>query len=168
MQRRKVIIRKLGGEIIKGYLETMPELKGKKSISILSLIEKVITVPKKEIKALFFVRKFSGDRDYSEVKFFKYQPRIDGLWVHLTFIDSETVEGIISNTSAFLLDDGFFITPADPKSNNRLIYVPKAALKDFRILGMQYSRRHLMEYFQLSYQSKEPQALSRIAHLSRS
>ena len=168
MQRRKVIVRKLSGEIIKGYMETMPELKDRKHISIVSLTEEVITVPKQKIKALFFVRKFSGDREYNEVKFFKNQPRIDGLWVRLTFIDSETVEGIVSNSSRFLLEDGFYMTPGDPKSNNRLIYVPKAALKDFRILGMQYSRQGVLEYLQNSQQSKGTEPLSPIEMVSRS
>jgi len=156
MQRRKVIVRKLGGEIIKGYLETIPQLRDRKDISIVSLTEELITVPKQEIKALFFVRKFSGDKEYSEVKFFKNQPRIDGLWVRVTFIDSETVEGIVSNSCRFLLDDGFYILPADPISNNRLIYVPKAALKDFRILGMQYSKGNLMEHLQKAHQAQKP------------
>lgn len=39
MQRRKVIVRKLGGKIIKGYVETIPERKDKKHISIISLTE---------------------------------------------------------------------------------------------------------------------------------
>ena len=81
MQRRKVIVRKLNGEIIKGHLETIPQLRDRKEVSIVSLTEELITVPKQEIKALFFVRKFSGDKEYSEVKFFQKQPRIDGLWV---------------------------------------------------------------------------------------
>lgn len=50
--------------------------------------------------------------------------------------------------------------PADPKSNNRLVYVPRASLKDFRILGMQYSRGDLLEYFQNSHQSKGTEPLS--------
>jgi hypothetical protein len=166
MQRRKVIVRKLGGEIIKGYLETIPELKDRKPISIVSLTEEVITVSKQEIKALFFVRKFSGDKEYNEVKFFKDQPRIDGLWVRLTFFDNETVEGIVSNSGSFLLEDGFYVIPADPKSNNRLIYVPKAALKDFRILGTQYSKGDLLEYFQSSHHSRGAEPLSPTAFAS--
>ena len=60
MERRKVIIRKLSGEIIKGYLETLPELKARKDISIVSLKEELITVPTPEIKALFLCTKVFG------------------------------------------------------------------------------------------------------------
>jgi hypothetical protein len=162
MERRKVIVRKLNGEIIKGHLETIPQLRGRKEVSIVSLTEELITVPKPEIKALFFVRKFSGDKEYSEVKFFQNQPRIDGLWVRVTFNDGETVEGIVSNSSRFLLEDGFCVIPGDPKSNNQLIYVPKAALRDFKILGMQYSRRGFLEYLENSQQPKESEQLCSI------
>jgi len=168
MQRRKVIVRKLNGETIKGYLETIPQLRDTKEVSIVSLTEELITVPKQEIKALFFVRKFSGDKEYSEVKFFQNQPRIDGLWVRLTFIDGETVEGIVSNSSRLLLEDGFCVIPGDPKSNNRLIYVPKAALRDFRILGMQYSRQGVLEYLQDSQQPKGTESPFSIEVVSRS
>jgi len=168
MQRRKVIVRKLNGETIKGYLETIPQLRDTKEVSIVSLTEELITVAKQEIKALFFVRKFSGDKEYSEVKFFQNQPRIDGLWVRLTFIDGETVEGIVSNSSRLLLEDGFCVIPGDPKSNNRLIYVPKAALRDFRILGMQYSRQGVLEYLQDSQQPKGTESPFSIEVVSRS
>jgi Family of unknown function (DUF6982) len=168
MERRKVIVRKLNGEIIKGYLETIPQLRDTKEVSIVSLTEELIPVPKQEIKALFFVRKFSGDKEYCEVKFFQNQPRIDGLWVRLTFIDGETLEGIVSNSSRFLLEDGFCVIPGDPKSNNRLIYVPKAALKDFRILGMQYSSLGVLEYLQNSQQPKGTEPPSSIEVVTRS
>ena len=68
--KRKVIVRKRNGEIIKGYVDATPEPIGPDSIVILSLTEEIVHVPKNEVKALFFVRKFSGNKDYSEVKFF--------------------------------------------------------------------------------------------------
>jgi len=43
------------------------------------------------------------------------------------------------------------VIPVDPNGNNRLIYVVKCALKEFRILGMHYSKQNLakyMEYFE--------------------
>jgi hypothetical protein len=108
------------------------------------------------MKALFFVRKFSGDQQYSEVKFFAAPPKIDGLWVRLTFYDGEATEGIIANSVRFLSDDGFYVIPLDPNGNNRLIYVVKVALKEFRILGMHYSKRNIAKY--LEYFESLPQA----------
>jgi hypothetical protein len=143
MDKRKVIARKLNGEILKGYMETVPELSGEDNISIISLTEETIKVPKRELKALFFVRKFSGNREYSEIKFFDSQPKIDGLWVRVTFYDNELIEGIVSNSIRFLMEDGFYLKPPDPNSNNRIMYVVKSALKDFTVLGVQYSKGNI-------------------------
>jgi hypothetical protein len=129
-------------------METVPELSGEDNISIISLTEETIKVPKRELKALFFVRKFSGNREYSEIKFFDSQPKIDGLWVRVTFYDNELIEGIVSNSIRFLMEDGFYLKPPDPNSNNRIMYVVKSALKDFTVLGVQYSKGNITEYFE--------------------
>jgi hypothetical protein len=142
MDKRKVVVRKRNGEIVKGYVETGPEpVKAKEEVvTVISLTEEIIKVPKHELKALFFVRKFSGNKDYSELKFFESQPKIDGLWVRLHFFDDEAIEGTVANSMNFLVDDGFYLKPPDPNSNNRLMYVVKSALKDFTMLGVQYAK----------------------------
>jgi len=160
MEKRKVIIRKLNGEIVKGFVEPSmdPASPKENSVTISSLTEEVIHVPKSEIKALFFVRKFSGNKEYSEVKFFESQPRIDGLWVRLYFFDNEAIEGIVANSMNFLMEDGFYLKPPDPNSNNRLMYVVKSALKDFTVLGVQYSKGNIADYYQRFMTSRNPVA----------
>src|SRR5215831_17602078 len=140
MEKRKVIARKTSGEILKGYMEVVPEGHEHSTITLTSLTEQRIEISKRELKALFFVKKFSGNKEYSEIRFFETQPKIDGLWVRVTFYDNETIEGIVSNTIRFLMDDGFYLKPPDPNSNNRFMYVVKEALKDFTVLGVQYSK----------------------------
>ena len=160
MEKRKVIIRKLNGEILKGYADPSldPASAKENSVTISSLTEEVICVPKSEIKALFFVRKFSGNKEYAEVKFFESQPRIDGLWVRLYFFDNEAIEGIVSNSMNFLREDGFYLKPPDPNSNNRLMYVVKSALKDFTVLGVQYSKGNIADYYERFMTSRNPVA----------
>jgi len=157
MEKRKVIIRKLNGEILKGYVEeSLDPVNGKEdSVKITSLTEELIRVPKSDIKALFFVRKFSGNKEYSEVKFFESQPRIDGLWVRVYFFDNEAIEGIVANSMNFLIEDGFYLKPPDPNSNNRLMYVVKSALKDFTVLGVQYSKGNIADYYERFMSSKK-------------
>ena len=138
--RRKVIARKLDGQVIKGYVESIPDLATSEDITFISMTEEMIRIPKAKMKALFFVKNFSGNREYNEVKFFKAQPKVDGLWARLTFYDDESIEGRIANSFHFLVDDGFYLKPPDPQSNNRLIYVLKASLKTFSLLGVQYSK----------------------------
>ena len=144
----------------KGYADqSLDPVNGKESsVTVTSLTEELITVPKSEIKALFFVRKFSGNKEYSEVKFFESQPRIDGLWVRVYFFDNEAIEGIVANSMNFLIEDGFYLKPPDPNSNNRLMYVVKSALKDFTVLGVQYSKGNIADYYERFMNSKNPEA----------
>ena len=159
MDKRKVIIRKVNGEILKGYVEdSLDPVSGKENnITFTSLTEDLIHVPKSDIKALFFVRKFSGNKEYSEVKFFESQPRIDGLWVRVYFFDNEAIEGIVANSINFLIEDGFYLKPPDPNSNNRLMYIVKSALKDFTVLGVQYSKGNIADYYERFISSKNPE-----------
>ena len=159
MEKRKVIIRKLNGEILKGYVEeSLDPVAGKENtVAITSLTDELIRVPKSDIKALFFVRKFSGNKEYSEVKFFESQPRIDGLWVRVYFFDNEAIEGIVANSINFLNEDGFYLKPPDPNSNNRLMYIVKSALKDFTVLGVQYSKGNIADYYERFMSSKNPE-----------
>jgi hypothetical protein len=156
MEKRKVIARKANGQIVKGYVEAPPESVKDDKITLISLTEEIIKIPKRDMKALFFVKKFSGNKEYAEIKFFENQPKIDGLWVRLTFFDDEIIEGIVSNTIQFLLDDGFYLKPPDPNSNNRLMYVVKVALKDFTVLGVQYSKGNIADYYEKLRGPKNP------------
>ena len=156
MEKRKVIARKTNGEILKGYMEVVPEGHEHSTITLTSLTEQRIEISKRELKALFFVKKFSGNKEYSEIRFFETQPKIDGLWVRVTFYDNETIEGIVSNTIRFLMDDGFYLKPPDPNSNNRFMYVVKEALKDFTVLGVQYSKGNITDYYDKQREPKTP------------
>jgi hypothetical protein len=89
-----------------------------------------------DTKALFFVKTFEGRTDYTELKFFERNPQIEGLWIKIRFQDSETTEGIVHNSLPFVMDKGFFLRPPDPHSNNRVVYVMKSYLVDFRVLGI--------------------------------
>lgn len=87
-------------------------------------------------KALFFVKTLEGRSDYVEVKFFERNPQIEGLWIKIKFKDGEVTEGIVHNSLPFVADSGFFLRPPDPQSNNRVVYVVKGFLSNFRILGI--------------------------------
>jgi len=87
-------------------------------------------------KALFFVKTLDGRSDYVEIKFFERNPQIEGLWIKIKFKDGEVTEGIVHNSLPFVADSGFFLRPPDPQSNNRVVYVVKNFLSDFRVLGI--------------------------------
>lgn len=144
--RRKVILRKLDGQIVKGFLDEIPEWSGADNLSIFTITGESLEIPKSEIKALFFVRRFTGNKDHAEVRFFDTHPQIDGLWIRVTFKDGEVLEGIVANNFDFFVQDGFYIKPPDPNTNNRLVYILKSALQDLTILGVQYTKKTLAEF----------------------
>lgn len=89
-----------------------------------------------QVKAVFFVLSFEGNRDYRSVRFYSDGPEIKSIWVEIVFQDDEVIEGYISNSLHHLQDDGFFLIPSTPGSNNQLIYVNKAAIASYRVLGV--------------------------------
>jgi hypothetical protein len=97
----------------------------------------------RDAKAVFFVKTFDGDVRHNALHFHLNVPVVPGLWVRICFTDGEMIEGIISNTGDYVLEDGFFIIPTDPNGNNRLVYVNKWGLKDFHVLGMRNPPKNL-------------------------
>lgn len=100
-------------------------------------------VPTKDAKAVFFVKTFEGDLKHRALHFHEHAPVMQGLWVRVYFHDNEMIEGIVSNTSDYVLQDGFFLMPTDPNGNNRLVYVLKGGLKDFHVLGLRNPSKSL-------------------------
>jgi hypothetical protein len=100
-------------------------------------------VPTRDAKAIFFVKTFEGDLKHRALHFHGHAPVLDGLWVRVYFHDSEMIEGIISNNSDYVLQDGFFLMPTDPNGNNKLVYVLKGRLKDLHVLGLRNPSKSL-------------------------
>lgn len=143
----KVVARLRNGKLVKGYWAgssaafedffQAPEFAISDLIDVEPLgASKRISVPLDSLKALFFVKSFDGKKEYPEVKFFDKTPPIRGLWVRVQFYDNEALEGVIANSIRHLVEPGFFMKPPDPQSNNEIVYVIKASLTDFRILGV--------------------------------
>ncbi len=100
-------------------------------------------VPTKDAKAVFFVKTFEGDLKHRALHFHGHAPVLDALWVRVYFHDGEMIEGIVSNNSDYVLQEGFFLMPTDPNGNNKLVYVLKGKLKDFHVLGLRNPSKSL-------------------------
>lgn len=148
MARLKIVAHLRTGKLLKGYADlplptdnngvvaTVPvSLPKQISVEVLDGGRKH-ALAMSALKALFFVKSFQGNSQYSEIKFFNGEPKIEGLWVHLTFSDNEKTEGIVHNSLAFLTDPGFLMKPPDPNSNNQAVYVLKESLTHFRVVGV--------------------------------
>ena len=80
----------------------------------------------KEIKAIFFVKTFEGNKGYFERKEFIEGDRVLGRRVEVTFIDGEVIRGHTVDYDP--LHIGFFLIPVDPDSNNIQIFVVSNAV----------------------------------------
>jgi hypothetical protein len=142
----KVVAHLTDGSLIKGYLgeaESFDPLSAGLTGNTLPAQIKLdlsnggnTVVDLRQAKALFFVKTLEGRTDYVEVKFFERNPQIEGLWIKIRFKDGEITEGIVHNSLPFVADNGFFLRPPDPHSNNRVVFVVKSFLNDFRVLGI--------------------------------
>jgi Family of unknown function (DUF6982) len=93
------------------------------------------SIAMKDLRAIYFVRDFTGKYEPERKAFFS-RPKLDGLWVRLTFLDRETLEGVVPNDLLSLLDSGVQITPPDLNGEAVRIYVPRSALAELTVLGV--------------------------------
>ena len=133
---KKVYLRRLDRSYIEGYVSPAT-FQRPGGVEILTRSAQATVVPYEQIRALYFVRDFEGPPDGEEEKrVFGSRPKLDGLWVRLTFRDDETYEGVIANDLLAMGDPGVLFSPPDATSNTQRIYVPRAALKEFKVLGV--------------------------------
>lgn len=133
MSANKVVVHYKNGKILKG---TTADFLPKKSLFHLNVggIQSgdVREVFVNDLKAIFFVKDFSGDKQYTEIKGFGNLPG-SGKRVKATFADGESVVGYthIINFG----QPGFFLVPTDPKGNNERIYTVFSSLTRLEIDG---------------------------------
>ena len=137
--RKKVIVRLIDGRLIKGYLEDFSPTDD--AVAIVEQSTQRMTVNVRDLKAIFFVRTFTGDKGHREKKAFTRKPR-GGKRVFLRFKDGETMmgysEGDIPWQRGFFLEskkgNGFFVQPVDEESNNIKVFVVASALDDVAVV----------------------------------
>ena len=127
----KVIARFQNGRLIKGFTRNFFPNKDLFHISPPDSPYGVGTgILMKELKAVFFVRDFTGNPGYGERKSYSRAERPLGKPMEITFLDGEVLVG---STLGYNPDrPGFFIAPADPQSNNLRIYAITSAVERVR------------------------------------
>ena len=84
----------------------------------------------KDLKAVFFVKDFRGNKLYKESR--KFDDAKPGRKIEVTFFDGEKITG---TTQAYNPNNkGFFMFPADPKSNSLRIFVVNWNVRDVKFL----------------------------------
>ena len=121
MQTNKVIARFKDGSIMKG--KTNDFFPNKTSFHLETLGGETHVIAVEQLKAFFLVKDFEGNNNYDE----SYNDEISGAGrkIRVRFSDGES---IIGYTLGYSPDrQGFYMTPADLKSNNERIFVVKSA-----------------------------------------
>jgi hypothetical protein len=130
---QKVVARFRDGKIIKGFTRNFFS---NKDLFHVSPPEnpygegKIIRM--RELKAVFFVRDFKGKPEYRERKKYKAEDSPFGRRVEIRFSDGEVQVGATMGYSLERM--GFFITPADPGSNNTKIFAISTSVESVRRL----------------------------------
>jgi hypothetical protein len=131
MEPIKVVLRYIDGRVLKGFTQNFYPNKDRFH---LFPADKSSDLPKevfiRDLKALFIVRDFIGDPSYDEQKNFSAGEKTLGRRVEVTFQDGEIIVG--STLGYDQKRNGFFIYPADPKSNNIKAYLISSAIKMVR------------------------------------
>jgi hypothetical protein len=73
-------------------------------------------------KAVFFVKSLEGT-SHEDLRFFDHLQPLAALWIRVTYLDGEVIEGIIRNDSTFAFKQHFFL-------------VIKSQLANLQILGL--------------------------------
>lgn len=123
----------LDGSSEPGYLN--PATLGSDSLDLLSPGGEHCSIPLKELKAVCFVREFTGSFE-PERKTFLSRPKLDGLWVHLRFRDGDEMEGVVPNDLLIMLGAGVQLTPPDLHGNVVRMFIPRSALTEMKVLGV--------------------------------
>lgn len=132
MELIKVVVRYMDGRVLKGY--TYDFFPNKSVFHFYSLGEEKsgsgLEIQIKDLKSVFFVRDFEGNRDYNEEKEFSPSEKYHGRKVEVVFEDGEALVG---TTMGYAPErPGFFLSPADPRSNNLRVFVVNKAVRQVR------------------------------------
>lgn len=125
--RSKLVARYLDGRQVKGVTQDFAPHKlefhvyegGDEST-------KAIPVSIADLKAVFFVKTYEGDKTHLEYKLFD-RAKVRARKVLVVFQDGEKLVGFTLGYNADKL--GFFVTPADPESNNTRVFVVNHAVQ---------------------------------------
>ncbi len=131
---KKVVVMLEDGTPLKGYLNPSG-LQSAESVDLLTPDGEHKEIALAGIKAIYFVADLNQPFE-PERSVFLSRPKLEGLWLKLTFRDRQSLEGIASNELLETLDRGVQFTPPDLHGNCLRMFVPRAALTEVKVLGI--------------------------------
>ncbi len=139
MLKKKVVVKYQNGDIIKGWVEEFkPE---RESFLLFPLFEyskeERIEIEFSSLKAVFFVKDFTGNKDYKKVRTFNVDLKITPSQRKLliNFLDGEHLYGTSHTYGKHKI--GFFVYPIDQKDNSERIFVIHKAIESVRLMKIE-------------------------------
>lgn len=128
--KSRVVVHYRSKNVVKGFVDDFNPWKGSFHISP-QHVGRPTEVLLSEIKAVFFVRSFEGNRGRQPASQLFGFPH-PGRQVEVVLSDRETLLGTIGQASCSPY--GFYLLPADESDNNHLVFIPNHAVKSVRLL----------------------------------
>jgi hypothetical protein len=133
MEALKIVARYVDGRVAKGLSQDFFPNKDRFHISPADKPSaETVEILLKQLKAVFFVRDFVGDSEYNERKEYVEGEKLSGRKIEITFKDGEVLVGTTLGYDP--TRPGFFLFPADPKSNNVRVFAVTTSVKKVRFL----------------------------------
>lgn len=140
LARKPVIVRKFSRDWFAGYADARfgqsePELE------ILDLGGKTLRFAWDQVKWVCYVREIPPAPDQANPerlihKRFSVRPRNAGLWLRMTLVDGDEIEGLAANDRTLVEGAGLLVTPPDTRSNTQRIYLPRQAIQTLTVVGL--------------------------------
>jgi hypothetical protein len=137
--RKPVIVRKFSRDWCAGY--TVANFGQEAAeLEILDLTGKVMRIGWEQVKWVCYVRDFpAADAANPERllhKRFSIRPRTAGIWLRMTLMDGEELEGLAANDRSLVEGAGLLLTPPDTRSTTQRIYVPRQAIQTLEVVSL--------------------------------
>ena len=134
MEALKAVVRYADGKVIKGFIQNFFPNKDHFHLQPheKSSGQDMRQIQIKDLKAIFFVKDFSGNPVYEERRQFVSSDKPQGRKIEVIFKDGEKLAG--STLGYDPSRQGFFIHPIDDRSNNIRVFVVQSFVDRVRTL----------------------------------
>lgn len=145
---KKIILRTKTGTTMAGYLPltgfVRSDAPGGETVEVLDLSGRVVPVELAEVKTICYVGDFNLTDTVAPERLlrrsFLARPRSEGLWVRVTFLEGDQLEGLaaldLSLLGSAIEDKGVFLIPPDIRSNTQRVFVPLGAMSGLQVLAV--------------------------------
>ena len=133
MPANKIVVHGRDGSIVKGTTSDFLPKKPFFHVAVGGMSsDKTKRIFVKNLKAIFFVKDFAGDKNHGDRDGVEASASL-GKKIRALFKDGEIISGYSHSFSMY--QTGFFLVPADAKSNNERIFIVFSSLSQLEVNG---------------------------------